>query len=575
LAGNLGASMIFVVLILVVIGVGVGVAFMMKSKGASADDGMMSVPPRPAAAEPPSETLSERLEQHTNVTAVPRSPVEESLVAPQPEPEPVEPRELTPFEAAPDLSLRSESPLDDAATAPEPMVPEPVAAVEEAPEPLVRARVQPAPAPAPSAPRPVDEDDDEAVVSRLRVPGQRPVKVVEPSPAPATPEPAAAAFPTAEVEEPTVLPSFLETAPAPATPVPPGIEAEAAAFDEEPSPEPELEAVAELEPEVLPEPAQSAVAADLLDAPEAIDLAAADATAAVQTAPIELETDVDVVDGPVDEPIAVFDVSAETEPVDDATAGGATTPATTSDETAGEPDVFTALYEAQISGDMGGLEPTAATPDEDVAPPVAERAAVASEDEIEPEVSTGTTPPPVQFVLEPEPEADPVDHILKALVNRAKAQQVGIAEVAAELVEQANLEDRDIDEVLADLVERVDEDEEQVNPAARLEELTFFNESVPRRPGQITDYDRLDKAAKKKVIIRVLCLLVAMQEDNRLKPSDPRSEAETRHWPLARAVWPVPIGASAEAEAAAAEGAEDGADGEKKLPGRRLMRTKR
>jgi hypothetical protein len=52
-----------------------------------------------------------------------------------------------------------------------------------------------------------------------------------------------------------------------------------------------------------------------------------------------------------------------------------------------------------------------------------------------------------------------------------------------------------------------------------------------------------------------------MQEDNRLKPSEPRSEAETRHWPLARAVWPVPVADS------------DDAEDDKKLPGRRLART--
>jgi hypothetical protein len=173
-----------------------------------------------------------------------------------------------------------------------------------------------------------------------------------------------------------------------------------------------------------------------------------------------------------------------------------------------------------------------------------------------------------------EPERDPVDHVLKALIDRAQTRQVGIAEVAAELVEQANLEDRDIDEVLADLVERVDEDEDQVDSSARLEELTFFNDAVPRRPGQLTDFDRLEAQAKKKVIIRVLCLLVAMQEDNRLKPSEPRSEAETRHWPLARAVWPVPVGA-ADAEAQAAEEEADADLDDKKMPNRRLQRAKR
>ncbi len=166
--------------------------------------------------------------------------------------------------------------------------------------------------------------------------------------------------------------------------------------------------------------------------------------------------------------------------------------------------------------------------------------------------------------LQPEPELDPVDHVLKALISRAKDKQVGIAEVAAELVEQANLEDRDIDEVLADLVVRADDD--HVDPSERLEELTLFNDSVPRRPGQLTDFDRLDKNARKKVIIRVLCLLVAMQEDNRLKPSEPRSEAETRHWPLARAVWPVPV-------ADDGDGDGDETEGDKKLPGRRLARA--
>ena len=117
--------------------------------------------------------------------------------------------------------------------------------------------------------------------------------------------------------------------------------------------------------------------------------------------------------------------------------------------------------------------------------------------------------------------------------------------------------------MLADLVVRADDD--TVDPSERLEELTLFNDSVPRRPGQLTDFDRLDKNARKKVIIRVLCLLVAMQEDNRLKPSEPRSEAETRHWPLARAVWPVPV--------ADADESGDEADGDKKLPGRRLART--
>jgi len=134
---------------------------------------------------------------------------------------------------------------------------------------------------------------------------------------------------------------------------------------------------------------------------------------------------------------------------------------------------------------------------------------------------------------------DAVDHVLQALIARAQERKVALAQVAAELVEQANLEDREIDEVLGDLIAVAPEERENVDPNQRLEELTMFNEAVPKRPGQINAFDQLASAEKKRVIIRVLCLLVALQEDYKLQPSEPASEAETRSWPLARAVWPV------------------------------------
>jgi hypothetical protein len=170
--------------------------------------------------------------------------------------------------------------------------------------------------------------------------------------------------------------------------------------------------------------------------------------------------------------------------------------------------------------------------DEIVPEPVAVVAAVADDPE-----------PVIELPADPEPGAeapprDAVDHILQALIGRAQDRQVALTEVAAELVEQADLEDREIDEVLGDLIDLADEDE-TVESGERLEELTMFNEAVPKRPGQLTDFARLDAREKKRVIIRVLCLLVALQEDYKLQPNEPASEAETRSWPLARAVWPV------------------------------------
>ncbi|MCX7621712.1 MAG: hypothetical protein N2037_12820 [Acidimicrobiales bacterium] len=152
--------------------------------------------------------------------------------------------------------------------------------------------------------------------------------------------------------------------------------------------------------------------------------------------------------------------------------------------------------------------------------------------------------PVVESAVEPEAESsrrvDPVDHILNALINRARERQVAVAQVAAELVEQADLEDREVDEVLADLVGlTADNDDEPVSASERLSELTLFSSEVPRRPGQLTDFANLSKAERKRALIRVLCLLVALQEDHKLKPRQPASEAETRSWPLARAIWPV------------------------------------
>ncbi|MCU0269034.1 MAG: hypothetical protein MUF83_10330 [Acidimicrobiales bacterium] len=156
------------------------------------------------------------------------------------------------------------------------------------------------------------------------------------------------------------------------------------------------------------------------------------------------------------------------------------------------------------------------------------------------EDAAGDAEAPTVVELQPEPDLDPVDLIIRALIDRARERHVAVADVAAELLEQADLEDRDIDAVFADLVDRTATDEDLISPAARLDELTASDAAMPRRPGQMNQFAQLDRQAKKRVIIRVLCLLVALKEDNRLRPSSPRSEAETRQWPLARVVWPLP-----------------------------------
>jgi hypothetical protein len=215
------------------------------------------------------------------------------------------------------------------------------------------------------------------------------------------------------------------------------------------------------------------------------------------------------------------------------------------------------VYDMELDGNASPVTPAPEPGPESQPEPVAEVAVepVAQPEPVaettadttpEPEPTTAAPEPMIELPVDPAPAAadaevpprDAVDHVLQALISRAQDRQVALTQVAAELVEQANLEDREIDEVLGDLIEMAD-DEETVESGERLEELTMFNEAVPKRPGQLTDFARLDPREKKRVIIRVLCLLVALQEDYKLQPTEPASEAETRSWPLARAVWPV------------------------------------
>ncbi len=131
-----------------------------------------------------------------------------------------------------------------------------------------------------------------------------------------------------------------------------------------------------------------------------------------------------------------------------------------------------------------------------------------------------------------------MDHVLQALINRARFKQVGVEEVATELVERADLRGEAVSDVLAELVGRADD---QVVDPDRSSELVLFNDAVPSRPGQLTDFAKLNPADKKRIIIRVLCLLVARSEDQLLPPRT-GGDAPNASWPLARAAWPSASG---------------------------------
>jgi hypothetical protein len=216
------------------------------------------------------------------------------------------------------------------------------------------------------------------------------------------------------------------------------------------------------------------------------------------------------------------------------------------------------------SGAIAGVAPEPLPRVESVPEPVAESAVdaeividlVAADASFEQAAGTDL-PPWHDVVLAPEPDA--VDHVLQALINRARFKQVGVEEVATELVERSDLQGDEVSTVLASLVGRAD------TPAgagdeAPSSELTLFNNEVPSRPGQLSDFAKLSPAEKKRIIVRVLCLLVARSEDQQLPPRADAANGRTKSWPLARAVWPV------------AGGTDD--DGETPLPSRRLAKSR-
>lgn len=147
-----------------------------------------------------------------------------------------------------------------------------------------------------------------------------------------------------------------------------------------------------------------------------------------------------------------------------------------------------------------------------------------------------------------------VDNVLAALIGRIREADQDAADEAEELIERADLDADEMAEELIDLVERVIPDED-VADVVRDQELTLFSEEVPSRPGRLSGFADLNSREKRRVIIRVLCLLVARSEaESRNLEGEPdgavgeggevEDEAGESEWPLARAAWPTKGGDS-------------------------------
>jgi hypothetical protein len=155
--------------------------------------------------------------------------------------------------------------------------------------------------------------------------------------------------------------------------------------------------------------------------------------------------------------------------------------------------------------------------------------------------STERTPGGHAPATDPPDEGDAdVDEILQALIQRLGVSAQDAAEVAAELVERPDIDEGEVVEALSDLVERAD----PARGADPVEELVLFSElsdQVPRRPGQLTHLANLPALERRRVIVRVLCLLVARSEESLDgEAARPAVAAERADRGPARS-WPVPV----------------------------------
>lgn len=189
---------------------------------------------------------------------------------------------------------------------------------------------------------------------------------------------------------------------------------------------------------------------------------------------------------------------------------------------------------------------------------------------LEPRVDEPLDLPLAELVAELIDAADPeVAEVMARLIDASDpdlvaqlvdADDLAVAEVVAKLVDSADPEVRALVVELADAPDR-----RQVAEVLRLVDADYANDAVgvalpadiaekldeldiesdlelTSRPGEMAQFARLDNSDQLRVIIRVLCGLVAREDLPRSPrmPSDPASAAEGRRWPLSRARWPVP-----------------------------------
>jgi hypothetical protein len=105
-----------------------------------------------------------------------------------------------------------------------------------------------------------------------------------------------------------------------------------------------------------------------------------------------------------------------------------------------------------------------------------------------------------------------VEHIAHELASEVGISEDDLAEVAAELSRRPSAGLAEAAALLAELVDDEPEESSEADPFAG-SELVLLSGEAPRRPGRFADLNAMSPAERRRIIIRVLCLLVAQDDD--------------------------------------------------------------
>lgn len=109
-----------------------------------------------------------------------------------------------------------------------------------------------------------------------------------------------------------------------------------------------------------------------------------------------------------------------------------------------------------------------------------------------------------------------VDEVVRALIERVRnSANNDVVAVVSEMVDR-DLDTDQMEEVLGHLVER------DAAALPKRDELTLTGPDVPQRPGRLSAFGEMGDREKRRVIIRVLCLLIARSEDQAARDEDER-----------------------------------------------------